>query len=496
MKGLISALILWGLLLQPVRAMAAPTEFSGGVNNEYEYTEYVFLSGQPVKFSGTYKITDTTSKDKRTIGYTFSLTPADASVSGKLSRTVTYTVTYNDRNDKGQTIAQTALTRYTESVDLDGAKYNLRDFQFSKSDIIDNRPVSDFYSGNIKGRKYYTINNTQGKATVDISGGNVGYENFWGNTDTQIIDYVINVERPSTGEAEADLSWHGTVKVQVSDSTTKTLRYSENAASFTSIEGGYMKVTAREMVSKYDYDLPRMSDGVPDDDKRKSGTVELSQQMVPKVERLIVPKFRDIGGHWAEEDIKRLYSLDVFDETAQFFNPQLPMTRTEYTKAVMRSCNIRPVVSTKKTTTSSRNKTPEVSQFNDVATTDPSYEYIKDAVNKGIIQGVSKSSFKPEDPLTRAAAVVVLIRALGFEGKAPTPGYATAFDDDGRILSWAKDSVYVAREIGLVSGDSRNNFNPDQQLTRAEASALLVKFLKFLEQDLQKDYRENIILYN
>ncbi|HEX3010538.1 MAG TPA: S-layer homology domain-containing protein, partial [Syntrophomonadaceae bacterium] len=59
-----------------------------------------------------------------------------------------------------------------------------------------------------------------------------------------------------------------------------------------------------------------------------------------------------------------------------------------------------------------------------------------------------------------------------------------------------RDSIYVASEIGLVQGDNSNCVNPNKVMTRAEASALLVKFLNFLEVDLQKDYRENIVLYN
>jgi len=54
----------------------------------------------------------------------------------------------------------------------------------------------------------------------------------------------------------------------------------------------------------------------------------------------------------------------------------------------------------------------------------------------------------------------------------------------------------MAKEIGLIQGDQLNRVNPNQVLTRAEASAMLVRFLEFLEQDLQQDYRENIILFN
>ena len=38
---------------------AQPSELSGGVNDEYNYEEYIFLSGTPVKYKGTYTITET-----------------------------------------------------------------------------------------------------------------------------------------------------------------------------------------------------------------------------------------------------------------------------------------------------------------------------------------------------------------------------------------------------------------------------------------------------
>jgi hypothetical protein len=53
----------------------------------------------------------------------------------------------------------------------------------------------------------------------------------------------------------------------------------------------------------------------------------------------------------------------------------------------------------------------------------------------------------------------------------------------------------MAGRIGLVQGDAFNRFNPDQFLTRAEASVLLVNFLSFLQRDLQRDYRDHIVFY-
>ena len=90
---------------------------------------------------------------------------------------------------------------------------------------------------------------------------------------------------------------------------TKELRYSDNEASFSSFDGGYMRITNSEIVSKYDYDLPYITEidvgeegeenvvNVIDSWRRNRGTEYLSKEMVPKIERLIVPKFRDLGGH-------------------------------------------------------------------------------------------------------------------------------------------------------------------------------------------------------
>jgi len=486
-------------LASPLVAFAAPAGFEGGVHNEYQYQEVVFITGQPRVFSGELKITENTRSGTDKVTYKYTLTDKDAAEKTKLTRTVTFETEYTAKDDKGQTIARTVLSRFSERIEIGSDRYELKDYQFSKSDVIDNRPASDFYSGNFEARKYYTINNNQGEVVVTISGGNVGYENFWGSTETQIINYYITAQRKVTdedGEVQT-VSWEGTVRAEVSDSMTKRLVYSENEASLSSFYGGYVRTTNREIVSKYEYDLPRMRDGIPDKKQRTKNSIKLSESMVPKVERLPVPKFRDVLGHWAEEYITKLYSLDVFDESQTFFAPEAPMTRAEFTKGVIRACDIRTFMDESQSKNTRRRKEPpEQSPFKDVSVTDQNYQYIKQGLEKNIITGVSKDMFMPNASLTRAEAVTILMRALGFASKAPNPGYYTSFADDDRIPSWAKDSVYVAREIGIVQGDSYNRFNPDKVMTRAEASAMLVRFLEFLEKDLQRDYRENIILFN
>lgn len=491
--------IIAGLLINPLAASAIPPDFAGGVNDEYQYEEVVFLTGIPIKFVGTFSVSEKEKDNEKSISYKFSLRPEDKSIDGKLDRRISYQISYDRHNDKGQTVAQADVKTCRETISIGDDRYSLSDYQFSKSDIIDNRPASDFYSGTLKARKYYDINKDEGRVIVDISGGSVGYENFWGSTETLLLDYSIDVEKQIPPEEDEEAvsvnSWRGTVNTVVSDSMSKSLRYSDNEANYSSFAGGHMRICNREMYSQYEYNLPRVTDGVAKNSRRNRGQIELNRQMLPQIERLIIPKFRDIGGHWGEEDIKKLYSLDVFEGNSPFFAPDIPMTRMDFIRAVIKASDIR-VFEEKTKKSRRRNVEPEISPFKDISVQDADYQYIKEALNRGIISGISNGYFKPGDNLTRAQVITILIRALGFESKAPTPGYFTSFSDDRNIPDWARDSIYVAQEIGLIQGDAANRVNPNHIMTRAEASVMLVRFLNFLERDLQQDYRENIILYN
>lgn len=497
MRRLWCALLIFAVLWPCGAAQAVPPDFSGGVNNEYEYQEMVFLSGEPLLFKGTFTTSEKSSADAKTVSYKFDLKPVDNTIKGQLDRRVTYETAYTRFADQGQTTGQTIVKSYRETVSIGDDKFSLEDYQFSKSDIVDNRPASDFYSGTVTARKYYEVNKDKGTVIVDMNGGTTGYSNFWGSTETQVLDYTLQSNRSvedEESEQTTDYSWDGTVRIMASDSRQKSFNYASNGVTLSSFSGGNMIVTNQDMYSSYDYDLPQVNDGLPDSSERNNSQQQLHQAMLPKVERLIVPKFRDLGGHWAQEDIEKLYSLNVFQGQSAFFLPDVPMTRMDFIRAVMRACSIQAEAPQKTTRTRTRSTSAEASVVQDVPVADPNYTYVKEAINQGLVQG-SGGYFLPAESLTRAQAITILVRALGFDYNAPAPGYTTSFVDDASIPSWARDSFYMASQMGLLTGDASNRAYPNRAMTRAEASALLVRFLGFLEKDLQKDYRENIMLY-
>ncbi|MFC5604181.1 S-layer homology domain-containing protein [Sporosarcina koreensis] len=461
-------------VIMPGQVNASPPDYNGGVLNENTYEEVFFLESYPITFKGKPTVTERQSKDKITTTYRHNLTSANGD---KLVRNVVYETTLNNREDKGQTASQTIVKSYSEKITTaTKAVYTLEDFQFSQATIIDNPPASDFYSGDLVGTKIYKVTRPQVPGinetiTVSMTGRNMGYKNFWGATETQIINYEISSNFSS-----------GTTFVtsKVSDSKTKTLEYQPHDPSLSSFTGGHIIVSNANMVGEYTYSYPYYL---------RTGSIKLSQQNTPTLERLIVPKFRDLNNHWAKDSIEKLYSIGVLDESTQFFSPNKPMTRYNFTIGVLKAVDTR-VFETKTKNSSAK------SIFKDVSRNDKGYPYIESAVNQGIINGYTADLFKPAESLTRAQAVAILVRALGMEGRAPGSGYRTNFADDRSIPLWAKDSAYVANELGLVHGNARNEFNAQQKLTRAEAAALLQRFVDFLENDLQKNYRDDILNSN
>ena len=100
------------------------------------------------------------------------------------------------------------------------------------------------------------------------------------------------------------------------------------------------------------------------------GKVEIRQglriypKMSSNIERLIVPKFRDVPGHWAEEYIEKLYSLDVFDDKSMtFFVPEGPITRKEYIVAVMKASDIEPEIPVKRIDEKLQRKYPHLVMY-------------------------------------------------------------------------------------------------------------------------------------
>ncbi|MCR4719168.1 MAG: S-layer homology domain-containing protein [Firmicutes bacterium] len=99
---------------------------------------------------------------------------------------------------------------------------------------------------------------------------------------------------------------------------------------------------------------------------------------------------------------------------------------------------------------------------------------------KGIISGMGKNTFAPDEKLTRAQFTVLLTKALNL-GTTAKSHFSDVNDDD-----WFFCYVNCAYEKGLVFGISESEFNPNGNITCEEAAAILSRASVFW--GIDKDY--------
>ena len=496
-KALITALTI--ILLTTTISYGQITGFDGGVKDDYVYKEVIFITGKPVIVEGEVKTQEREKGDIVTTTYTYELSNTDEDM--KVKRRVSYETNLYKKEEKNQTVAVTSIDRYSERITVGNDRYNLEDYQFSRSIIYDNRPAVDFYSGNLTSKKTYSINRAQGTVTIETNGDTiVGYDHYWGDSETYILTQDIHRQQKDAYTDEDgdthDIDWDGMVTLKLSSTTKKDLSYIKNEPTNISFRGGLLQTEKQENILQYEYDLPRFDDdGLPKRKKRNRDEENLRMDTVPTHKRLVIPNLKDISGHWAEESIFTLYSLEIFDDPSPYFGPKLPMTRSEFAKSVVRAIALLEEEEEEERARRRRIKDDEEEEavFDDITKEDDNFKYIKFVKEKGIMNGVNNSFFAPDGELTRAQAITILIRTLGLEDLAPNPPYKTHFKDDEQIPFWAKDAIYAANEIGMVKGDSYGRVRPNDNMSKAEASEFIYRFIKHIKDEITIDYRERII---
>ena len=182
----------------------------------------------------------------------------------------------------------------------------------------------------------------------------------------------------------------------------------------------------------------------------------------------------DIGGHWAQGTIIQWttngYIAGYPDGT---FKPDNSITRAEFVVMVNKAMGY--------------NKRGNA-YFSDVSAAHWAYAEIMKGVEAGYITGNGDGTFRPDAPVTRQEAAVMISKILGLD-----QDYASAakYVDYRYIPSWAAGYVGAVSKAGIMTGYPDGDFKSDRVLTRAESVVSLDKTKNYdgkVEED--KDDRE------
>ena len=112
---------------------------------------------------------------------------------------------------------------------------------------------------------------------------------------------------------------------------------------------------------------------------------------------------------------------------------------------------------------------------------------------QSIVTGYTDGRFGVNDPLTREQMVTILYRFVSANQKVEAPETALdSFADKGSVSSYAVSAFRWAVSEGIISGKGAGLLDPKGTSTRAEAAAVITRFLAFAENKYEKLTRADL----
>lgn len=199
--------------------------------------------------------------------------------------------------------------------------------------------------------------------------------------------------------------------------------------------------------------------------------------------------FDDVVNHdFARDAMETLYAKGIMPNySAVSFGANRDITRGEFAtmlvKALDLPINDGPYVDS---------RTPSAPTFNDVRpvrdTWDYQYKYIETAARAGIVRGKEPGYFRPDDPLTREEAAIMIARALNLKLGTPDAAkvaLAKMFTDAKDVGYYAQPAVLAVAKAKIMAGEPNDpaakkptyRFLPKSNLTRAEMAVITIRVM-------------------
>jgi hypothetical protein len=152
--------------------------------------------------------------------------------------------------------------------------------------------------------------------------------------------------------------------------------------------------------------------------------------------------------YWFNEDTKKWIQLD---------NPQVDSDNTTVTGSVNHFTKFAVLATAK----------PAIPALSDTKG-HWAEKNIQEMIQMGSINGYPDGTFKPDNNITRAEFVSIIVKAFKFK------------EQDGKVFAdtnshWAKNLIATAAANGIISGYRDTTFGPNDPITREQMAAIIVK---------------------
>lgn len=177
----------------------------------------------------------------------------------------------------------------------------------------------------------------------------------------------------------------------------------------------------------------------------------------------LAASFSDVSSsHWANDEISDVVSRGIFLGTsATTFEPEADMTRAMFVTVLSRlaAADVDDSAAT---------------NFTDVATGVWYTGAVAWGTSNNIVQGLSATTFGPDQAITREQMATLIQRYVQFAGVTlPETVEAVEFTDADEIGDYAKDAVAACQKAGLINGMEDGSYQPKATATRAQVATII-----------------------
>jgi len=180
--------------------------------------------------------------------------------------------------------------------------------------------------------------------------------------------------------------------------------------------------------------------------------------------------FADIAGRWSQRTIEVAFAKGIVKgKTDDAFDPTANVTRAEFASMLVNTLGL----------TASGG-----SVFSDVGDDAWYADEVTAAYEAGLVSGMDRHRFAPNDNITREQMAAMIGRALSLYTSAAPPTAADPellanYTDGDSVSAWASEWISLVVEEGLMTGVTATTLAPADNATREQAATMMLKLFNY-----------------
>lgn len=263
-------------------------------------------------------------------------------------------------------------------------------------------------------------------------------------------EHIVYVDTAKNGTLKADTTW-AAYGQKVYVTATPDKGYELSSLFVKTARGEQLKVYEAKSADTYYFYMP-------------DEYVTVSAWFAPEASAL---PFADVSyTNWYYDAVKFVYDKGIMDGVSYYrFAPDATITRGMVVTMLWRMAG-EPYESS--------------AGFTDVASGRYYSTAVAWAAKNGIVEGMTSSTFAPDQAITREQLASILYRYAKWLGFSGTGTDISGYTDAGKVSDYAYDAMCWAVKTGVVTGTSAKVLDPQGTATRAAAAQMFMNFYNYI----------------